>query len=383
MLLAAAMLCFALGSSGVSSFGSIPDKLSLSASSSTRIDLGLPVSAELRGDAAQLHREDSAVEISAGAQSGTASLILRFLGILPVKTVDVEVSEEKILIPGGDLVGLAIETEGLIVVGMSDLGSQASPARKAGLKSGDVIAGIDGQPVRSAEDLSRMLTPGREAALTVLRDGEEKTIRLMPSVDPRDNAPRIGAWVRAGTAGVGTLTYIDPENSTFGVLGHAIADVDTGVTMPVEEGAIYESEIVQVNPGRRGTPGEIVGDFLSENRQIGEIEKNSEAGIFGGNYSGETAQLIYPEGLPVAQRSEVETGDARILSNVDGRVREYDCVIEYVETDESRITRAMVIRVTDPELIRKTGGIVQGMSGSPILQNGRLVGAVTHVCVNL
>ena len=380
MLLTAAAVCAALGSPCISAFGALPDSLSLSAGSNARLDFGLPVSAELRGESASVSASGQGLEISAGQEGGSASLILRLLGILPVKTVDVEVSEEKILIPGGDLVGLALETQGLIVVGMSDLGKTASPARKAGLKSGDLITEIDGQKVESVEALSEMLVPGREAQVTVLRRGDTKTLALTPALDPRDNAARIGAWVRSGAAGVGTLTYIDPESGDFGALGHAVADIDTGVTMPVAEGSIYESEIVQINRGERGAPGEIVGDFFSAEKSVGEISANGDFGVFGTSYSGGTDRLLYPEGLPVAARSEVQTGKAAILSNVDGQVRQYECEIEHVNPEQDM--RAMVIRITDPELIQKTGGIVQGMSGSPIIQNGKLIGAVTHVLVN-
>jgi len=382
MLLASAMLCFGLGSSGAGSFGEIPDRLSLTAGSSASLELGLPVSAELRGDGVSMRSDKGSIRISAGGESASASLILRLLGIVPVKTVDVEVNNEKILIPGGDLVGLAIETDGLIVVGMSDLGRISSPARKAGLKPGDVITCVNDVPVSSADTMENLLSPGREARLTVMRGGEERSLALTPALDPRDDAPRIGAWVRSGAAGVGTLTYIDPANGDFGALGHAIADIDTGVTMPVAQGAIYESEIAQVNPGKKGAPGEIVGDFFTAEKQIGELEQNGDSGVFGSGYCGETGQLIYPDGLPMAARSEVRCGEAAILSNVDGQVREYDCVIERIEPDSRQIMRALVVRVTDDELIAKTGGIVQGMSGSPIIQDGKLAGAVTHVFVN-
>lgn len=381
-LTAALLLCSALGSGALTRFSAIPDRLSLTAGSNVRLEPGLPVSAELEGDGARLNDKGEYLEISAGAQSGKASLILRLLGLVPLKTVDVEVSDARRLIPSGDLVGVAIESEGLIVVGMSDLGKLPSPARIAGLKNGDLITQVNGQAVTSVDRLGELIHAGEEAKFTIVRNGEERQIALTPQADSRDHATRIGAWVRSSLAGVGTLTYIDPQNGHFGVLGHAIADVDTGVTMPVQEGALYESEIIEINRGKKGAPGEIVGDFFTEPKQIGQIEQNGDFGVFGSDYSGDMAGTLYPEGLPVAGRSEIQLGAAQLLCNVDGQVRAYDCEIERVESSPSQAVRALVVRISDPELIAQTGGIVQGMSGSPIIQNGKFVGAVTHVFVN-
>jgi len=381
-LMVALLLCLSLGSVGVQALGGIPDRLSLTAGSRAMLNPGLPVSAELQGESVALRRLEGGLELSAGRECGSASLILRLLGILPVKTVDVEVSSARTLIPGGSSVGIAIETRGLVVVGMSDLGSTASPARRAGLKSGDIITQVDGTEVNDPAAMSALLRGGRQARLTVNRGGAVQTLALTPAVDPRDGRPRIGAWVRSGTAGVGTLTYVDPETGDFGGLGHAIADVDTGVIMPVGEGALYENEIVQINRGEKGRPGEIVGDFFTEAHQIGVITDNGALGVFGSDYSGDLDALPYPEGLPVAARSEVRLGAAQLLCDVDGSVRAYDCEIEYMEDASAPAMRALVLHVTDPALIARTGGIVQGMSGSPIIQGGKLVGAVTHVLVN-
>ena len=383
LLLAVAAVAV-LGSPGVRAYGELPDTLSLTAGSNAVLDIKLPGSVLLdAGDTqATLRRGDGALEIQAGEQSGSANLIFRLLGVLPVKTVEVEVAEERTLIPGGKSVGIAIETDGLVVVGTSDLGQAASPAERAGLRSGDVITAVNGVDVASSEALSAQLEPGEAAELQVERNGRTLMLTLTPAEDPRDGALRIGAWVRTSTAGVGTLTYVDPEDMRFGALGHAISDVDTGITLPVAEGALYESEIVQINPGQRGAPGEIVGDFLSRAEQIGEITTNCDRGIYGGSYSGDVSELPYPEGLPVATRSQVHAGAAQILTTLDDEVRSFDCEIERVESGDGAQTRSLTLHVTDPELIARTGGIVQGMSGSPIIQDGRFVGAVTHVLVN-
>ena len=292
------------------------------------------------------------------------------------------VSQQRVLIPGGKSLGIAVATEGMVLVGASDLGSLASPARTAGLKPGDVITAVDGQAVRSAEELLALLEAGEPAALTVVRNDKEKQFSLTPAADPRDGRARIGAWVRSSTAGVGTLTFIDPETGRFGALGHAISDADTGILMPIADGAIYESEIVRITKGERGAPGELVGDFLTDEREIGTVEKNNITGIYGTYSAADLSSLPYPEGLPVGRREEVHPGPAEILTTLDDGVHSYAVEIERVEPDSGSPERSFVIRVTDEELLERTGGIVQGMSGSPIVQNGKLVGAVTHVLVN-
>ncbi len=383
-LIVAFAFCLGFASPSLQALGELPDRLSLTAGSNAVLNVALPGSAQIdAGDTvARVSQSGDAIEIQAGETSGTANLIFRLLGILPVKEMEVEVSQERTLIPGGKSVGIAIETEGLVVVGTSDLGRDTSPARLAGLNSGDIITEINGQKVRTAEDLSVLLQAGETAAVTVVRDDETQTISLTPATDPRDGSARIGAWVRSSTAGVGTLTFIDPQTGAYGALGHAISDMDTGITLPVEDGGLYESDVVQIKRGEQGSPGEIVGDFLSRQSQIGEVTLNCDYGIYGQNYSGGTEGLLYPEGLPVGTRSQMHTGEAQIITTVDDQVRAYDCEIEHLEPADGAKMRSIVIHVTDPELIERTGGIVQGMSGSPIIQDGYIVGAVTHVFVN-
>ena len=380
----AASMGFALASPGVQALGALPDRLSLAAGSNAVLDIALPGSAQLDSGSTQatLTERNGSIEIRAGEETGTANLIFRLLGIVPVKKVEVEVAEERTVIPGGQSVGIAIDTEGLIVVGTSDLGRSASPARLAGLNSGDIITRVNGRSVRTARDLAELLKAGETATITVMRDDAERTLTITPIVDPRDGSLRIGAWVRSSTAGVGTLTFVDPTTGSFGALGHAISDVDTGVTLPVADGGLYESRVVEVRRGERGAPGEIVGDFLTEEKQIGEIAVNCDYGIYGTDYSGDMSDSLYPDGLPVGTRAQMHVGAAQILATVDDRVRAYDCEIEHLEPEGGEAMRSIVVHVTDEELIARTGGIVQGMSGSPIIQDGRIVGAVTHVFVN-
>ena len=290
--------------------------------------------------------------------------------------------EPKILIPGGKSVGIAMATEGVVVIGMSDVGESKSPARAAGLKGGDVITAVNGVPVSTAQELTDLLTDGERAQIDYTRGGDAHSAEVLPVRDGRDGRARIGAWVRTDTAGVGTLTYIDPATNDFGALGHAVADVDTGVTLPLSEGAIYNSRVVQIERGQRGAPGEIVGDFIGGAEQIGDVTDNTDFGLFGSDYCGGTDDLPYANGLPAAERSQIHTGSAQILTTIDDRVRAFDCVIEHLSFGREATMRSIVLHITDPELIERTGGIVQGMSGSPIVQDGLLVGAVTHVFVN-
>ena len=290
--------------------------------------------------------------------------------------------EQRMLIPGGKVVGIAIETDGLVLVGTSDLGSAESPARQAGLKPGDVIVKVNGEDVGSSEELAQLLDAGETVQLEYRRDGESRTIEITPIADPRDGNAKIGAWVRSGTAGVGTISYIDPVSGEYAALGHPISDVDTGILLPVADGGIYECEIVRINRGSKGVPGELVGDFLTQDEALGTINRNTNTGIYGIYNSADIDELLYPGGVPVGRKEDVHTGAAQIIADVDNEVRAYDAEIEHIESLSSRDMRSMVLHITDPELIQKTGGIVQGMSGSPIIQDGKLVGAVTHVLVN-
>ena len=273
-------------------------------------------------------------------------------------------------------------TGGVVVVGNSDLGKKPSPARLAGIKSGDVIQCVNGVRIGGAKHLSQCLADGRTARLEVLRDGKKLECEVTPAQDDRDGQYRLGAWVRDSTAGVGTLTFYDPQTGGLGALGHAIADIDTGVLLPVGDGALYANGVTDVTPSRAGAPGELTGDFMKRRRTLGQVTSNSEYGVFG-HADAPIDGGLYDGGLPVASRGQIHTGAASLLTTVDGDgVRAYDCQIVRLSDSAQPAARAMVIRVTDPALIARTGGIVQGMSGSPLIQDGRLIGAVTHVMVN-
>lgn len=384
--LVTSVIMLAALSPGTGAMAGLPDALVLDAGGVASMQVSLPLSAEVAdgGVIARLDRSsDSMVSLTAGEETGTAEVVFRLLGVVPVKTMKVTVEQPRMLIPGGRSLGVALQTDGVVVVGSSDLGKEDSPARKAGIRPGDVIRTIDGTAVQGAEALSEQIDDGETVNLGVLRDGEEMSVDVTPAEDPRDGAYRLGVWVRESTAGVGTLTYYDPATGGYGALGHAITDVDTGVIFPVGAGAVYENEVVHVTRGEENAPGELTGAFFEKEVVLGEIDRNTSFGVFGTAPLKMAAGGLYPEGLPVGRREDVHTGKAQILSCVEGgMVKAYDCEIEKLYGQNAPETRSMVVRITDPELLSKTGGIVQGMSGSPIVQDGKIVGAVTHVFVS-
>lgn len=351
------------------------------------------------GSALTLTREDGNVAVSSSEDetlagrgsvdlvsetAGTSELMLSLMGILPLKKVEVEVSPEKRLIPGGSAIGVAMRTDGVLVVGTSALSNADSPAALSGIRPGDVLRKVGGVSITSSEQLSSLVAGSGERPLAVeyLRDGVVMTTTMTPRTDSATGTVRMGAWVRDSTAGVGTLSFYDPETGVYAALGHAITDGDTGKVLTVGQGEILKADVVAVQKGVKGTPGELKGSFLREAQVLGNISVNDPLGIYG-HMDQPAANPLFPDGLPIGLRSGVHTGAATILSSVDGRgIQAFDVEITKVNQQSAPAQKSMILRVTDPKLLEATGGIVQGMSGSPIIQDGRLIGAVTHVCVN-
>lgn len=379
------MTAAVLLSEPVQSLGALPDEIRLTAGYEAHMALSPLASAAFPTEQAASVSHDQALgEVTISGQStGSATMTVKLLGLLPIKQVDVQVEEERVLAPGGEAVGVAIQTAGVLVVGASDLGGgTASPAREAGLRAGDLIVRVDGEPISRAQRLSELVSSASSRRLTVLRAGKELTLSVQPRLDPRDQTYRLGIWVRDSTAGVGTLSFYDPESGAFGALGHAITDLDTGVLLPVLEGELLPALITGVRRGERGRAGELLSQLSLDAPALGAIASNGESGIYGTLYH-PLISALYPQGLAIMRRDEVRLGPAQILSTVDeGGVRAYDVEIVQVSDPSAPAQRAMTLHVTDPALLEKTGGIVQGMSGSPVIQNGRLAGAVTHVLVN-
>lgn len=310
------------------------------------------------------------------------NVTLTLFDVIPVKTVRTVAAERRTVNAGGTPFGVKMFSNGALVVAFSDVytahGSE-NPAKEAGLKLGDLITSIEGRAVRSNNDLTAAITAAAGGVLQVeyLRDGQSHTCTLTPAADRDTGAWRAGVWVRDSSAGIGTLTFTDPAHGTFAGLGHAISDSDTGARIALLTGEIVPVTITGCVRGAAGAPGELRGEFAGE-AVLGTVLANDATGVYGtlrGSVPGTACE--------VAEQQEVALGPAQILATVDGgEAQLYDAVIERVNMTAADPNRNLLVRVTDPELLQKTGGIVQGMSGSPILQNGRLVGAVTHVLVN-
>ena len=357
---------------------SLPDTLSIARGQPAVLEAPYPLTLSVA--------EASASNAETLGEQSKATISL--FGLLPLREVEIDIADDLRLFPGGQAVGVALHTEGVLVVGTSDLTGAHSPARTAGVKPGDVITEADGKTIASAEELTALVEAYGEVPipLTIRRGESQLHLTLTPKRDGQSGKVRIGAWVRDSTAGVGTLSFygeVRPgEGLRYGALGHAITDTDTQQILTVSAGEIMLADVVDVRKGQSGVPGELKGSFLREDRVMGTISRNSVFGIYGG-MTDPPAHPLYPEGLPIGRKDAVHTGKASILSTVDAEgMREYEVEIVEVNRQSAPAQRSLVLKVTDEELLQKTGGIVQGMSGSPILQDGRLVGAVTHVFVN-
>lgn len=322
--------------------------------------------------------EDGALPTAAADRPYRAQLTLA--GIIPLKEVTVTVSETRTVMVCGTPFGIKMYTDGVLVVGLSDVTTAAgavNPAAAAGIRVGDAITEVNGQRVTTSRQVSRLIREcdGR-LTLRLRRDGVAFDAILTPVCPAGESGYRAGMWIRDSAAGIGTLTFYDPATGAFGGLGHAVCDVDTGEVIPISSGEVVPARIFGIVKGESGTPGELKGCF--DPGVLGRLAQNGEMGLYG-------TLTVYPAGevcLPLAARQQVHTGAAQILCTVDGtRPRYYDVEIEQVRPNSRSAARHMVVRVTDPDLLALTGGIVQGMSGSPLIQDGHLVGAVTHVLV--
>lgn len=307
---------------------------------------------------------------------------MELMGIVPVKSVAVTTKKPRSVMVSGEAFGIKLYTDGVIVVGTQDVASsrgKINPAEDAGIQVGDVIISINGTMVYSSDDVEDILNDnnGKPYTIKLKRDGRYKTFMLTPAYSDREGCYKAGMWVRDSTAGIGTITYYDTTTGYFGALGHQINDVDTNEIMPMLEGEAVSATVTSIQKGRNGATGSLMCDFGDQ--AIGKLTDNSEYGIFGA-YSGISQEAIE---YPLASKQEVQKGKAKMLCTIDETgVQEFDIEITHISYSPKHSQQNMTIRVTDEELIKRTGGIVQGMSGSPIIQNGKLVGAVTHVIIN-
>ena len=322
------------------------------------------------------------IQQTSQAEIGEYRAQLQLFGFIPLKQVTVSVVDAPVVTVCGTPFGIKLYTDGVLIVGMSDVQTAAggvNPAAAAGIRIGDTILSINGVEVTTNEEVADCINAcgGRAVTLRIRRDGVEFDASFVP-VRPADGSGyRAGLWVRDSTAGVGMLTFYDSESGAFAGLGHPVCDADTGQMLSLSTGEIVPARIRDVEKSVKGTPGELCGYF--EKGTLGRLSINAADGVYG------TLTTVPADGvrMPMAMKQEVREGAAQVLTTVDGTEPAlYDIIIRQVRYNTANDTRSMVIEVTDEELLSLTGGIVQGMSGSPIIQNGKLIGAITHVLVN-
>jgi len=319
---------------------------------------------------------------------GNANLKVKLFGVFPIKTVKVDIIPKEEIVVCGNTIGVKLKLDGILVVGMGEVetidGNRVIPVRDTGIKPGDFIVQANNKDVNSISELVEAINEsGKNGMHLRYRSGDVyKDVHVYPVRSIDDNKFHIGLWVRDNTAGIGTLTFYDPQTLNFGALGHGITDIDTGILLPIKEGEIIESNILTIKKGEDGVPGEIKGIFNELKDNLGIVHVNSSLGIYGTLHPYVLDELpgkVYP----IAVKTEVKEGPASILANIkDNEVIEYSIEIQKVSFKPENGSKGMVIKITDERLLNETGGIVQGMSGSPIIQNGKIVGAVTHVLIN-
>ncbi len=324
---------------------------------------------------------DEAVPVSG---NGSYLLPCRLLGVIPFKQIKVTPEVQRSIFVSGSTVGMYMETDGVLIIDtgeiLSEGGETKEPAKNI-VKPGDYIVALNDEKISRKKDLIDDLKKleGEEVILDVVRNGKTVPVSITPAKD-KQGEYKLGIWVRDNTQGIGTLTFVD-ENGNYGALGHGISDVDTGELLEIQDGALYQAQILGIQKGAKGSPGELSGLIRYEpGKIIGSIETNSKNGIYY-HFTGDGKSPISLKKMPVGYKQEVTEGEASILCCVEDEVKEYQAEITKIDMNHSDTNKSFVIRVADPKLLSVTGGIVQGMSGSPVLQNGKIIGAVTHVFV--
>ncbi len=329
------------------------------------------------------YSDEKALRSTSGktSEEGKYNVNVSLLGAVPIKNSSLTVSSRHYVVPSGEIFGLRLFTEGVVIVRTETVDTatgNVSPTENAGLKVGDVIVKIDNGKVTSSNEVSNLISQGSKTSFSVeyVRNSVHYNTVLNTAYSLSEGKYKAGMWIRDSAAGIGTLTFYEPNSKIFAGLGHGVCDIDTGDILPFSDGDIVAAKIGGCYKGENGKAGELCGSFL--NNSIGLLKDNNAKGVYGVL----TKNVTSSGAIPIAMEYEVKTGSARIISTVDENGPQYyDIEITKISPSNDE-NKHMVIKVTDSELIEKTGGIVQGMSGSPIIQNGMLVGAVTHVLIN-
>ena len=364
----------------------VPSTISIKAGTSERINLRIPASGVISTDSETILALNQPLTIVAGENTSSYQMRLKLFGLVPLKDVDIQVIENTTLTPVGKPIGIYVKTQGVLVVDTGSFdgagGDKCAPSEYK-LQSGDYLTAMDGFAINDKKQIKEYIENGNGAEIIfqVSRKDELIQVKIKPEPD-ENNVYKMGAWLRASAQGLGTRTYIDSQNR-FGALGHGINDMDTGELLKLGSGLLYHTEIVAVKRGERGNPGELTGVIEYKSDQVsGVIVDNTIQGIYGvANAELLSEYTAEQEALPIALKQEVTEGPAQILCSVDGEAKYYDVEITKLTPGKDAVNRQISLLVTDTELLSLTGGIVQGMSGAPIIQNGKFVGAVTHVLV--
>lgn len=362
----------------------LPKEINLIVGNEHTFNFNVPVVATINSDDDSILNINNDVSSTStisiqSSQEGEHNIKLSLMGI-PVANVKLNVLPDIKLVPLGNSVGVRINTNGVIVLGIGSVkgkdGKTYEPSRNV-LKSGDIILKANSKEIENKETIMEIIEENQtnDLILEIERDGEIQEVTITPVLS-ESGSIKIGVWIRDSTQGIGTLTYYNPKTNYFGALGHGIVDIDTQEIISVKDGNIMLSETIDIKKGEKGSAGELIGAIKSESI-IGNILLNSEFGIYGQITN---TDFTNQEAIPIGLKDEVEIGPATILCNISGtEVKEYEISIESINKYNTKSSKSMVIRITDEELLNTTNGIVQGMSGSPIIQNGKIIGAVTHV----
>lgn len=358
-------------------YDSVPDEIYVVKGEEKEITFSVPVSVEKKEESMEVFKNLNQTHTD-------YQLSCHFLHFIPVKDVDVHVVDKKYVLPSGMPIGIYAKTNGVLVLGTGKVtasdGLNHEPAYQL-VQSGDYIVSVNGIRINGKAELIHQInaSEGKALVLGIVRDNEWIEIKVQPIV-LEDGSYKLGIWVRDDMAGVGTLTYVQ-ENLSFGALGHPISDADTGGILSVASGSVYDTEIIGIVKGEDGIPGELTGVInYNDEFHLGSIQENSKDGIYG--ILDEIPQEIAVEYMEVGLKQDIQKGDAYILSSLDGELQQYQVEIDEINFNSEEENKGILFHVVDSELLETTGGVVQGMSGSPLVQNGKIIGAVTHVFVN-
>lgn len=360
-------------------YQAIPDEMYIETGKEVTYDFDVPVSVVLKDDSEEVFDN---ISESVFNERKKYTVTCKLFGLFPVKDVEVMLVDKQSVYASGEPIGIYVHTDGILVLGTASVedvgGKEWKPAENL-VKSGDYIVSVNGEVVCEKEELINKIDKygAKREILGILRDGEYIEVSMMP-IENKQGRYLLGIWVRDDLAGVGTLTYYK-EDGTFGALGHAVSDGDTGTQMSMAEGWIYQADIIGIKKGENGKPGELSGIIdYNKNCCLGTITENTELGIRGELQTHLQGSQCYEVGY----KQNIRTGTAYIVSSVSGESKSYEIMVESLDYSGKQENKGILFKVTDPELLELTGGIVQGMSGSPIIQDGKIIGAVTHVFVS-